>query len=388
MAGIMLMATINEYFIAVVSEQMQKNKKLSPKNIHDRTQCRWVNNGLTALNLLLLVLTQFTGLYYNFDTGVYSRSPGYLVFIGLTLLEFLNIISVAVLNRAVLSRSQQVQAMSICLIPATAFIVQNSNYGSFILNVAVALMVMIFVIMTSADISRTVQRQQHELKDMRVNLMFTQIRPHFIFNSLTAIQSLIEEDPEKAYDAISDFSDFLRGVLKGTEENELVPATEDHRTARGFVRIQKMRYGDMLTTEAVLGDTNFYVPPLTIQPIVENAIKHGLRPAQRPGCVTLHIDAEPGGHLIEVRDNGIGFAPDALQRFDETNQDLADLSRRRDSANLSDHGRPHIGLGNVRMRIFDLCGGTMEVDSLPGRGTIVTMHFPDSGQPQYGTSKF
>lgn len=134
---------------------------------------------------------------------------------------------------------------------------------------------------------------QQELKDRRVSIMMSQIRTHFIFNVMTIISGLCNTDPQKADDALILFSKYLRKNIAIMDRDEPIFFIQELQHLKDYVSLEKMRFGEKIKFEKNLEVTDFKIPPLTIQPLVENAIKHGLLPSGRKGVVM-------GGYVLVI----------------------------------------------------------------------------------------
>lgn len=200
---------------------------------------------------------------------------------------------------------------------------------------------------------------EQELTQSRVALMLSQIQPHFLFNSLAVIKSLCQTDVRQAERAIDYFSDFLRGDLRSLTNADPIAFEQELSHVRSYVELERMRFGDRLH---VVWDTpvvDFRVPPLTVQPIVENAVRHGVTKRREGGTVRVGTREEEGAYVVTIADDGVGFDP---------------------AAPLQD-GRAHVGIDNVRARLAGQCGGSVTVASAVGEGTTVEMAIPKKGRP-------
>ena len=193
---------------------------------------------------------------------------------------------------------------------------------------------------------------QQELKDRRVSVMMSQIRTHFIFNVMTIISGLCNTDPQKADDALILFARYLRKNIAIMDRDEPIFFSQELQHLEDYVSLEKMRFGDKIRFEKNLEFTDFKIPPLTIQPLVENAIKHGLLASGRKGTVILSSKAEDTQVCLVIEDDGIGFEPEALEK-DEA-----------------------VGVRNVRYRVKNMVGGTLEITSVPGKGTRAEIRLP------------
>lgn len=200
----------------------------------------------------------------------------------------------------------------------------------------------------------------HEhVQDLRteqsIQLMMSQIQPHFIYNTLTTIQNLCLTDPDKAFDTIAMFGTYLRQNLESLDQPKLINFQKELEHTKVYAQIEMIRF-PYIKVKYDIRDTDFELPALTVQPLVENAIRHGVRiRTEEGGIVTVITYREPRCHVIEIRDNGKGFDVSALEKAD---------------------GKRHIGLRNVRDRLEQMCQGTMDIDSKPGEGTVIVIRLP------------
>lgn len=187
----------------------------------------------------------------------------------------------------------------------------------------------------------------------RIQIMMTQIQPHFLFNALNTIRALYVKDPSLADKTLENFSTYLRQNLESLSQTELVPITRELEYTRLYAEIEVLRFPN-IRVEYQIADESFKIPVLTIQPLVENAMCHGVR-TQKDGLVTIFTFRESGMHRITVQDNGVGFDPEKADSSEEA----------------------HIGIRNVKKRVEQMCGGTMLLQSEIGKGTTVTLLIPD-----------
>jgi two-component system LytT family sensor kinase len=199
---------------------------------------------------------------------------------------------------------------------------------------------------------------QTKLAQAQLQALKMQLHPHFLFNTLHSISSLVHKDPEAADRMISRLGDFLRMTLDNTSAQE-VNLRQELEFLRCYLEIERIRFQDRLTTEMEIDpralDTP--VPNLILQPIVENAIRHGVAPRSTPGRIEIQAKQKNGTLRIEVRDNGPG------------------LPRNLSADNLFRKG---LGLANTKARLEQLYGGEyrLELAERPGGGLAVTMEIP------------
>ena len=215
------------------------------------------------------------------------------------------------------------------------------------------------------DLHYRLQEQEKRLQEARVQLMISQIQPHFMFNVLNTIYSLCDVSVSRAQHAIDEFSQYLRVNLEVLDDPGLVPIDRELECLEHYLILEKMRYGEDLKIMYDISPCHFFLPPLTLQPIVENAVRHGSGKKPEGGTVTIRVREHPSDYRITIRDDGIGFDANAKNLF--TEEPDPDIQSRR-----------HIGLPNTRERLRLLCQGDLKVRSRPGKGTKVTICIPKS----------
>lgn len=195
-----------------------------------------------------------------------------------------------------------------------------------------------------------------QLQENRIAIMISQIQPHFIYNTLGTIQQLCKEDPEQAARLVQNFSIYLRGNFSELDNTVPIRFTKELEHVHCYTEIELVRFPDM-TIRYDIQTEEFLLPALTVQPLVENAIKHGLMGLEEGGTVTISAYEEQNDYCICVSDDGVGF----------------------DVSGLTD-SKKHIGIRNVRERLQAMCGGSMTIESQPGMGTRVLIRVPKEGK--------
>jgi LytS/YehU family sensor histidine kinase len=182
--------------------------------------------------------------------------------------------------------------------------------------------------------------------------MMSQIRPHFIYNTLGSIEQLCEIDPEKAGRLVHNFAKYLRGNFGELDNPRPIQMSKEMEHVHYYISIERVRFPDMTFTFE-MNSVDFCLPALTIQPIVENAIKHGLMKRDKGGSIRV-VSYETNTHYcVLVEDDGMGFDTDVL---------------------LDD--RTHMGIRNIRERLKAMVSGTIEIESSIGVGTKVLITIP------------
>ena len=191
-----------------------------------------------------------------------------------------------------------------------------------------------------------------ELQKSRISIMLSQIQPHFIYNTLGTIERMCLKDPEKAFDLVRNFSLYLRGNFSELDSVAPIPFAEELKHVEYYVNIEKVRFPDM-NIEYAVEATEFVLPALSVQPLVENAIKHGLMRLETGGTVAIRSYETPTHFCVEVKDDGVGF--DTSLPIDE---------------------KRHVGLRNIQGRLKAMVDGDLILESKPGVGTKALIMIP------------
>ena len=199
---------------------------------------------------------------------------------------------------------------------------------------------------------------EEDLRNSRITLAMSQIRTHFIFNVLNAISGLCKFDPAQADAAVVSFARYLRSNIDSMTEDRLVSFESELTRTENYVALEKIRFGDKILLRKEIGVSGFCLPPLILQPIVENAIRHGLLKKPDGGVITLRTLRADGFVRIEVEDDGVGFDPANLPQ-------------------TKPNGRRSVALDNVRFRLEHMVCGQIDIKSSPGKGTLVTLSIPE-----------
>ena len=190
------------------------------------------------------------------------------------------------------------------------------------------------------------------LAEKKIALLLSQIQPHFLYNILGSIEWLCETDPRKAQEATEQLSRFLRGNMDSLQSVTTIPAARELEHIRCYLSLEGIRFGEKLHTVYDIETEDFFVPALGLQPLVENAVRHGVTKREEGGTVSIRTCQTQWAYLVVIEDDGVGFDPAAPQEGS------------------------HLGIENVRSRLEAQCGGSLTVDSQPGVGTRVEVCIP------------
>ena len=191
-----------------------------------------------------------------------------------------------------------------------------------------------------------------QLTESRIATLISQIQPHFIYNTLGTIEQLCITEPEAASKLVRNFSLYLRGNFSELDNVKPIRFSQEMNHVKHYTDIEQVRFPDM-TIQYDLRSVEFLLPALSVQPLVENAIKHGLMGLEQGGIVTISAYETEESYVVEVTDDGVGF--DMSAGYDESK---------------------HVGIKNIRARIEAMCNGTLTIESEIGNGTKATLKIP------------
>lgn len=192
-----------------------------------------------------------------------------------------------------------------------------------------------------------------QLKHSLMMLSMSQIRSHFVFNVLNAISGMCKYDPEKADETIVRFSRYLRNNIDMMEEDKMIPFETELQRLEDYMILEQVRFGERLEFVTDIEVTDFMMPSLILQPIIENSIKHGITKKKSGGTILLSTWKEDGNIMISVDDDGVGFEMEELEKSTS------------------------IGIKNIRYRLNYLLDGTLTIRSEIDKGTKATISFPE-----------
>ena len=202
---------------------------------------------------------------------------------------------------------------------------------------------------------KVLKQKDEELQQARIQSMINQIRPHFIYNTLSSISMICDSDPKRAMEVTDNFNHYLQANFSAIATTDPVPFAAELEHTKAYLGVQTALYMDKLKVEYNTEFMDFKLPPLTLQPIVENSIKHGIAQTHQTEHIIISTSKTDQGTTILVEDDGPGF----------TDDDFADTN-----------SEAHIGINNVTLRLQIMCGGTLNITPRPEGGTIVTILIP------------
>lgn len=303
----------------------------------------------------------YTGWFYTFaEDGYTYYSVFYWLLLVLSIPAIWMSYFVILKNRRLLGTHKTLLLLSYLIVPMLLVIAdQLSSLSVSYLSLAI----IVSMIYIGIDIEQDrellkqkaeIAKQEAENTDMKVNLMMSQIQPHFLYNTLSTIAYLCRHDPKDAENAVNEFSDYLSGNLRSINTMRPIMFETELEHVENYLKIQKRRFPQRLIVEYDIKVKDFRIPALALQPIVENAVKHGAEKRLEPTTVRIASNETEGEYRITVSDNGPGF---------DINEPPSD-------------DRPHIGIASTKSRLSNLVNGRLEIDSTIGAGTAVTIVIP------------
>ena len=348
--GTYLFPLITAYFISLfVAEMVGESEE----------QRRWLFHVLSilmAVEGIAILAAQITGnLVLADEAGRFSYGAasvmGYLVTSAFMVIDMLMILRLG----QNLTLRQRIAFISYLSLPILSLLIRRFWPGVYVVALSTCISMMIMLIVVVDEQSKSLRQQELDNEQLKVDLMLSQIQPHFLFNVLYVIQEICLVDAETASKAISDFSRYLRHNMDSISINRPIPFKEELEHVRHYVSLQQLRFGDALDVRYELRCMEFELPTLTLQPLVENAIRYGVRKsADGEGTVTIRTEEFPDHYELHVMHDGPGFGPDQLP----------------------ERAVSHMGLKNVRGRLERICGGELNIKSEPGKGTDAAIVLP------------
>jgi len=311
--------------------------------------------GVCGFGIAMTLFSLFNDMYFIIDeNNIYHRQSMYWLsqVIGVVGMA-LNSIEI-IRRRKYFNRVEMLALGSYIVFPIIAIIIQMLYYGFVSVYISSTLTIIFIFIGMQAQYSKTLKEKELQLTQQRIAVMLSQIQPHFLYNALAGIRSLCKTDAEAARDALVKISKYLRSNMDSLMNQTLIDFKKELEHTDIYLSLEKMRFSDRINIVHDITVHNFKLPALTLQPIVENAVRHGITKKVNGGTVTIKTEETGDSFIITVTDDGIGFDPAAPIDDDES----------------------HVGIENVRSRLNMMCGGTLDIQSLSGTGTTAVITIP------------
>lgn len=307
---------------------------------------------LLSVHIILTIIAQFTDIFYCVTAdNEFIRGPLWWLWpTPLVLIMILNITGMFK-RRNKLSKKRLI-ALLIYLLPMTAAIITHMFISVELFVIfGMALLAMIMFGLILSDNIEQYTRQQQEIARERTHALMLQIRPHFVYNTLTSIYCMIEDNPAKAKEVTGEFTNYLRSNFTAIAQDTPIPFTKELEHSKAYLAVEQARFEGQIFYEFDTPVINFRLPALTLQPIVENAVKHGLDPELDPLHIYVKTRQTNSGIEIIIENDGPDFNP-------------------------TNDNKPHIALDNIRQRLEIMCNGTLDISPRNGGGTVVAVTIP------------
>ena len=304
-----------------------------------------------ALNFINLVVP----FMYSFDAqNRYFRKSGWYATAALQLITIIILASIVIELRKQIENGVFLMLLIYLLMPLIASLVQVFIYGIAITNIAIGTTQLILFMIMYRYQEMKIRERDIQLSEYNAKLMLTQVQPHFLLNTLSTIQYLCKADSQAAAETISDLGVYLRNNMEFATTTELISFDKELSHIEKYVSIEQKRFGDRIKVVYDIKEKDFELPALTVQPLVENAIKHGISKKRSGGTVELSTWRGVDKIHIIVKDDGVGY---------DTEKPFSD-------------DRVHLGLSIVTDRLKRLCGGDVLITSECNKGTICEITIP------------
>ena len=319
---------------------------------------------LCGISLVLWLINAFNGMYIYYDaTGLDQTGPHYLLSQAFNVVLPAMTMVLAFRYHDVIGWRNTWIWVLYGLIPVLSIPVQVLWAVTPVCLATTVSLVLVYTLIhveqaeREANIEKELAQKELALSESNNSLVLSQIQPHFLYNALTSIYRLCDVKPEAAKEAVSNFSKYLRGNLDSIKQTKMISFADELKHLQAYLSLEKIRYDDYLDIKYDIKATEFFIPPLTVQPLVENAVNHGISDLPGGGLVTISTEEKRDYYEIRVSDNGVGFDP----------------------GKIPIDGRSHVGIANVQSRLNIMCHGTLDIKSAPGDGTVAIIQIPKGG---------
>ncbi|MGN0179518.1 MAG: sensor histidine kinase [Monoglobaceae bacterium] len=311
--------------------------------------------GICGVFILLSFVSLYNGMFFSFDeNGHFVYGEMYGLVRAFDVIAVITEMLLVLFWRRALTLRGVIFLLSFSVLPILAVTVQFV-WEPTLEYMAITLSLIIIYILFHGEITRQLAEKKMQLAESRISTMLSQIQPHFIYNILTTIRYLCRTDPEEAEKTVGQFSRYLRANMDSLSLKRCISFESEMEHVKTYLALEEKRFGDDIRVEFDIRESDFMLPALTVQPIMENAVKHAMRENEQ---LTIHIRtySDEDNYYIEISDDGIGF----------------------DMNEVRNDGKLHIGIENVNNRLKMMCGGELIIKSVPEKGTSVSVIIPKS----------
>ena len=335
------------YFLGMISCDFLKNKCKKVAQV--------VMTGSGILNFIIIVVVTF-GNVLLYDTLLLWEVAQCVISI------FLIVVCALEIKREKRCRIELIFyiAINCAILMDIAGISYNMYYPGIYFKAVYVLLLVFFLmngikqVLLDHQASIKNKKLKEELEQSRISVMLSQIQPHFLYNSLTSVMDLCDSNPKQAKAAIADFADYLRGNLSSLKTENLISFRTELEHIQKYLRLEKLRFQDELEILYDIQVQDFMLPALSVQPLIENAVKHGVGQKVGGGIVSIHTHETEEHYVIRVIDDGVGFV----------------------DGEYAEDGGTHVGIENTKKRLEMMVNAQLEIESKKGEGTKATILIP------------
>jgi len=341
----------NNIMTVIFWEYIKEEMKMTDHKVSKRSS---VIHGICLAEIFAILLNWGLGFFFTVSKdGVYHRTDYYILSMIPAAASFA-IIIYSIYKHGMTARDRAI-VLSYISFPMFGVGFQSAVYGLSIMIPCTLLAMILIYNNIHLTRKKVLAETEVDLQKKNVALMVSQIQPHFLYNTLTTISNLCRKDPEEAEEVTVMFSQYLRANLDSLKKTEPVPFMMELQHVKIYLELEKKRFKDKVNFEFDIKEQNFLVPSLGLQPIAENCVKHGICEKDEPGTIKISSEKCEEGVKVIIEDDGVGFDPSVPKK---------------------DDGRTHVGMSNVKDRLYEMCNATMTVESSPGNGCKTTIIFP------------
>ena len=305
--------------------------------------------------LLLIVNAIYPFIFYVDDVGRFVRMPYFFwvpSLIGFT--GILTTLAVALKYSKYMMPIERAAVVSFQVLPMAGIIIKLFYPETPFVTIAIVVSSIILFVSYEASYVQFLVEQEQKLSEAKLKLVNQQMKPHFIFNTLTLIRYQCLTAPNDAAQTVSEFSNYLRSITDYLTEEDCISVETELDIVKNYLNIQSKRFGDGIKVEYDIEETDFDVPPFSIQTLAENAVHHGFKSGQGDkGLIKVSTKRDKNKRIVTVEDNGAGF-------------DVREMEK-----------KGSVGIKNTRNRVKIMCGGELTIESEPGKGTRAVIIIPE-----------
>ncbi len=314
--------------------------------------------GIFIFGALLLIANEiYPFIFYIDDASRFIRMPFFfwlpslIGFIGI-----LTTMAVALVYSKYMMKIERAAVVSFLTLPLAGIIIKLFNPETPFVTIAIVISVIILFVSYETSYVQFLVEKEKILSEEKLKLVNQQMKPHFIFNTLTLIRFQCKTAPNEAAQTVTEFSNYLRDITDYMTEEDCISVEAELDIVKNYLQIQSKRFGDGIKLEYDIEETDFDVPPFSIQTLVENSIHHGLNSGKKDkGLVRISTKKHGRNYIVTVEDNGKGF----------------------DTSELNNTGKSSVGITNTRHRVEIMCKGELKIESEQGKGTRAVIVIPE-----------